>query len=96
MSRLQPETFYHIYNHANGSDNLFREEDNYNYFLRQWEKYISPIANTYAYCLMPNHFHALIRIKAIEEILAIDRFKKFKDSSKQSGILEQKGLSSLL
>ena len=33
---MQPETFYHIYNHANGEENLFRSEENYHYFLRQW------------------------------------------------------------
>ncbi len=27
-------TYYHIYNHANGDDNLFREEENYNFFKR--------------------------------------------------------------
>ena len=59
---MQPETYYHIYNHANGSENLFREEENYRYFLQQWAKYIEPIAGTYCYCLMPNHIHFLIRL----------------------------------
>ena len=48
---------------AGGEENLFRQEENYHYFLNLWAKYIEPIADTYAYCLMPNHFHALIRIK---------------------------------
>ena len=60
---MQPEIFYHIYNHANGSENLFRVEDNYRFFLERWGKYVEPVANTYAYCLMPNHFHALIKVK---------------------------------
>ena len=58
---MQPEVIYHIYNSANGSENLFRSNENYRYFLRQWVKYIEPISETYAYCLMPNHFHFLIR-----------------------------------
>jgi putative transposase len=37
---MQPEKLYHIYNHANGIENLFREVENYRYFLRQWEKHI--------------------------------------------------------
>lgn len=58
---MHPETYYHIYNHANGDENLFRSDENYYYFLRQWAKYIEPVAETYAYCLMPNHIHFLIR-----------------------------------
>jgi REP element-mobilizing transposase RayT len=32
-----------------------------------YEKYISPIVDTFAYCLMPNHFHFLIRINDVEQ-----------------------------
>ncbi|MEP4532208.1 MAG: hypothetical protein ABJ004_03925 [Cyclobacteriaceae bacterium] len=63
---MEPGVFYHVYNHANGDENLFREEKNYHFFLKQWAKYIEPIADTYAYCLMPNHFHALIRTHQLE------------------------------
>ena len=42
---------------------LFREVRNYHHFLRLWAKYIEPVADTYAYCLLSNHFHFLIRIK---------------------------------
>ena len=73
---MQPDTFYHIYNHANGSENLFRSDENYHYFLRQWTKYIEPVAGTYAYCLMPNHFHALIRTRSEEDILIFISNKK--------------------
>ena len=66
---MEAEKFYHVYNHANGHENLFREEENYRFFLQQWDKYISPIAETYAYCLMPNHIHFLVQIKNDSEIL---------------------------
>jgi len=26
---MQPNTYYHIYNHANGDENLFRSEENF-------------------------------------------------------------------
>jgi putative transposase len=52
--------YYHLFNHAIGSDNLFKEKENYLYFLRKYGIYISPVCQTYAYCLMPNHFHFLI------------------------------------
>lgn len=68
MDQLQPSTYYHIFNHANGDEDLFREPENYRYFLQQYYKHINNIAGTYCYCLMPNHFHLLVRIKAKEAI----------------------------
>lgn len=65
---LKPEKYYHIYNHAIGSDAIFFNDHNYIYFLKKFSEYISPIANTYAYCLMPNHFHFLIQIKSEKEV----------------------------
>lgn len=67
---MSPDTFYHVYNRANGNEKLFLTDDNYIYFLKQWKKYISPIAETYAYCLLPNHFHFLIKTKS-NEVLSI-------------------------
>jgi putative transposase len=43
------------------------EEANYTYFLVLYGKYIQPIADTFAYCLMRNHFHILVRSKTLEE-----------------------------
>lgn len=37
-------------------------------FLNRCTKYILPIAGTYAWCLLPNHFHFMIRIKNINII----------------------------
>jgi len=72
---MEPEVFYHIYNHANGSENLFRSDENYFFFLERWENYIEPIADTYAYCLMPNHLHFLIRVKKETDLLKINKFR---------------------
>jgi putative transposase len=60
---LDPGCLYHIYNHAVGSDDLFRLDDNYHYFLRRYLHFITPVAETYAYCMMPNHIHFLIEVK---------------------------------
>ena len=57
---LEPGGVYHIFNHAVGSDNLFREEENYRFFMQKFESRILPVAGILAYCLMPNHFHFLI------------------------------------
>lgn len=60
---LEPESTYHIFNRANGNEKLFLSDDNYRYFLKKYDEYIYPIANTFCYCLMPNHFHFLVRVK---------------------------------
>src|SRR5690554_2256509 len=74
------DTYYHIYNHANGNENLFREEKNYSFFLQKYELHINPIAETIAWCLMPNHFHLLVKIKSEEEINST--FPKFRTLEK--------------
>jgi REP element-mobilizing transposase RayT len=70
---FQPATIFHVYNHGNGGDNIFRTEDNYHYFLKKYSDYINPIAHTFAYCLLPNHFHFMVRMKEEKELL--DYFK---------------------
>jgi len=65
---LIPNMVYHIFNHANGFENTFRSDENFRFFLAKYRLYISPIAETYAYCLMPNHFHLVVRIRKREII----------------------------
>lgn len=68
--------FYHIYNRGNDGEILFREKRNYRYFLELYTKYVEPVAKTYAYCLLRNHFHFLVRIKDYTDLeLTAKRFK---------------------
>ena len=65
MSVTTPLTYgetYHIYNRGNNRQTIFIEERNYHYFLQLYSKYIPPVADTFAYCLLANHFHLLVRI----------------------------------
>ncbi len=45
-------------------------EENYRYFLQQYAKYTHPIAETHAYCLMPNHVHFCIEVRGSQELEA--------------------------
>jgi putative transposase len=65
---LHADCMYHIYNRANGNEKMFLSTGNYNFFLKQYSLYVAPIAHTFCYCLMPNHFHFLIRIKSWDEL----------------------------
>lgn len=62
------DSVYHIFSHVNGKELIFREQTNYQFFMKQLDKYILPIADIYAYCLLPNHFHLLLRFKNIEGV----------------------------
>ncbi|MCX6038134.1 MAG: transposase [Chloroflexi bacterium] len=54
--------FYHIYNRGSGRQPIFFEEENYRYLLRLFKKYTRTTGITViAYCLMPNHYHFLVR-----------------------------------
>ena len=55
--------YYHIYNRGNNKGNIFYTPKNYKYFLIKYKEYISTYLETYAYCLFPNHFHFLVRVK---------------------------------
>ncbi len=65
---MRPGETYHIFNHANGNENLFAEEKNYDFFLSKLATYILPVCDIYAYCLMPNHFHLMVKIKEENEL----------------------------
>lgn len=60
---FEPGRTFHVYNHATNKDILFPQQRNYYYFLEQYEKYMSSVWNTYAYCLLSNHVHFLIKVK---------------------------------
>jgi len=56
-------TYYHFYNRTNNEEVLFRSEDNYLYFLKKYRYYLDEYLDTIGYCLMPTHFHFLVRVK---------------------------------
>jgi len=60
---LEHGKYYHIYNRGIDGCDLFRETSNYEYFFNLFDIHIRPIADTYAWVLMKNHFHFLLRIK---------------------------------
>lgn len=72
-----PEGYYHLYSHAVGRENLFRTSENYRYFLTRYAAYVPPVAETFAYCLMPNHIHFLIQVRPANTLCSF-----FRDASK--------------
>ncbi|MFK7004132.1 hypothetical protein BWK63_06095 [Flavobacterium covae] len=68
IQALERGNYYHIYNRGINSITLFDNKENYEYFLTLYSLHIDPIAETFAWCLMKNHFHFVVRIKEISEI----------------------------
>ena len=81
---LEAGGYYHIFNHAIGSENVFREDENYFFFLRKVSSRITAFADVLAYCLMPNHFHLLIKIKDKKELVKLweNKLMRRKEKSK--------------
>ncbi|RZK44455.1 MAG: TonB-dependent receptor, partial [Pedobacter sp.] len=46
---------------------------NYRYFLQKYDYYLSPYLETYTFCLLPNHFHLLVRIKNFADLPKIEQ-----------------------
>ncbi|HET9907328.1 MAG TPA: transposase [Anaerolineales bacterium] len=71
-----PDIYYHFYNRGNNRQAVFFESDNYLYFLRGLKKYLLPVAHILAYCLMPTHYHILVRIRQTSEVLETSEVSK--------------------
>lgn len=67
--------FYHIYNRGINGCDIFRENNNYDYFLKLYDHHISPIADTYAWVLMRNHFHLLVKIRPLSNLTGLTKEK---------------------
>jgi len=61
--------YYHIYNRGNNRQSIFFQPVNYLYFLGRVRKYIVPLAKVVSYCLMPTHYHMLLRVGKTSEFL---------------------------
>ncbi|HAS47640.1 MAG TPA: hypothetical protein DCS93_44595 [Microscillaceae bacterium] len=64
---LETGKVYHIYNRGINGSNIFFEERNYGYFLEKYAQYVGDWVDTFAYCLLKNHFHLLIRVKDLPD-----------------------------
>ena len=59
---LTPENYFHIFNRGVNKGLIFYSERNYRFFIDRMQTYLEPYSEILAFCLMPNHFHLLIKV----------------------------------
>jgi putative transposase len=90
------DQYYHIYNRGNNGETIFYKPDNYLFFLKRLSEYLSNCVEIFAYCLLPNHFHLIIRVKDIVKVseqfrlLFLSYSKAINKQTGRSGSLFQK------
>ena len=75
LEKLEKDYYYHIYNKGINGTNIFSNNENKSYFLKQLDKHLKDDLSIYAYCLMDNHFHLVVRIN--DGGLVTQRFSNF-------------------
>ncbi len=48
---LLHDKIFHMYNCGINGEDLFKEEENRAYFMELYKRHITPVVDTYAYCL---------------------------------------------
>ena len=59
---------FHVYNRSNNERTIFYSRENYLFFLEKLHKHLKPYCSILAWCLMPTHFHLLIRVNSIKPV----------------------------
>ena len=69
LTPLLADRYYHIYNRGNDNEKLFFTQANYRFFMHKYRELLVPYTSTFAYCLIGNHFHFLIKTNASDDPL---------------------------
>ncbi|KQB37982.1 hypothetical protein B6A10_04165 [Flavobacterium sp. L1I52] len=84
FTRFENNGIYHVYNRSIDRKPMFLSDRNYHFFIRQFDKYLSNYIKIYAYCLLGNHFHFLIKINDLTDLTTFEKLSNFKKSNESS------------
>ena len=97
LADFEEDGVYHVYNKTNNKELLFLKDEHRFFFLKRYAAILSPFINTYCWCLLPNHFHLMVKVKSVGDItnhlkksdtqLLTATEKKFLDNKLPLGIL---------
>jgi putative transposase len=60
---IDNQKIFHLYNRSNNREVIFKEAENYGYFMRKYATHLEPFFELLAFCQMPTHFHLLIHVR---------------------------------
>lgn len=61
--------YYHILFRSIDGVPLFKTEKEHIFFLEKWKRFTDPVFETWAYSLLNNHTHFIIKVKQQEEVI---------------------------
>ncbi len=70
---FEENSFYHIYNHSVSDKNIFNSQKDSEDFIIKFYRYLDCVFDVLAYCLMPNHFHFIVRVKEKVDVLKLTK-----------------------
>jgi putative transposase len=56
---------YHVFNKTSNMEKLFLYDENRHFFLKKYNQFLYPYLDKYCWCLLPDHFHLLVRVKPV-------------------------------
>ena len=69
LEDFEHDGYYHVYNHAIDGIELFRESEDYQYYLNKADEYLNKSDyEVCCWCLMTNHYHFLVYQKGMKAI----------------------------
>jgi putative transposase len=68
---INPGEHYHLYHRGVNRDIVFFADASYLYDLYTVQRYLLPVVDLVAYCLLPNHYQLLIFVKSTSEVAII-------------------------
>lgn len=78
ITPIEAGSVYHIYNRGINHQLVFLKDEDYLLFLQKSKLYLSDFCVIYAFALMPNHYHLLLRVNDDVQVSAFSRqFAKF-------------------
>jgi putative transposase len=62
LTPIEPGHTYNIYNRGNNFQKVFFTDDDYQLFLDKFKYYLNDCCSLYAFALLSNHYHFLLRV----------------------------------
>ena len=82
-TRFENDGIYHVYNRTVDRKPMFKSSENYAYFIRQFDKYLSNYIKIYAYNLLGNHFHFMIKVNDLTDLTTFQKLSNLELPNEQ-------------